>query len=192
MKVVGICGAPAAGKTSLAYSIIGYYNFNSGLLNYNSVKYFYDVDHNILLLGIYNNSGDFEGTDKLSMAVINDAEELIKSMLKDESYDDATIIFEGDRLWCPRWIDFLTVNNTNNLFLYLSVDHEEYARRHMVRRKRGVVQDITFINSRVTKYGNLIRQYPFFTIVKNNDKKDQMNNLKTITDFIDRKSNGSY
>lgn len=191
MKVVGICGAPATGKTTLIHRIIGHYNFNSSLMDYKTVKYFYDLDHNLLLLGIYDGSGDFEGTDKLSMAVINDAEDMLRDMIKDVSFDNATIIFEGDRLWCPRWVDFLVVNGFESLFMYLSVDQDEFARRHLARRRNGQVQDVKFINSRVTKYANLIDQYPFFIIAKNNTHEDQLLNLKKITNFIDRKTHGS-
>jgi hypothetical protein len=188
MKIVGICGAPATGKTTLVHTIVDHYNINTKCISgFQSLKYLHSKRHGIIILGIYDKTTTFGGTDKLSMSVINDAEEFIKAALDYPDFEKATIIYEGDRLWCARWMEFIISLDIEYLFLYLKLNHDEFAKRHLQRLHDGIGQEIQFINSRITKYANLMNTFPVFQAVDNSTLANQKGILQTIYNFIEKK-----
>jgi hypothetical protein len=188
MKIVGICGAPATGKTTLVHAIIDHYGIDTKCISdFQSLKYLYSKRHKIIILGIYDKTTAFGGTDKLSMSVINDAEEFIRAGLDYSDFEKATIIYEGDRLWCARWIEFIINLDIEYLFLYLKLNHDEFAHRHILRMHDKVGQEIQFINSRITKYANLMNTFPVFQVADNSTLVNQKGILQTIYNFIEKK-----
>ena len=92
MKLVGVIGEPATGKTALMRTVLSklpnrYTKFKYGLLRGRSYA------DGLYVLGIYNEGEPFAGTDRLSMAVQPYAIKFLKAI-----EPDATIVFEGDRL----------------------------------------------------------------------------------------------
>ena len=91
-RIIAIGGEPATGKTTLMRRIIKHYGkfntFKSGL-----VQGMYNKEKQLYIIGVYDSSL-FSGTDKLSMAVQPHFIRMIHKQLQ-----DATIVFEGDRLF---------------------------------------------------------------------------------------------
>ena len=92
MRLVGVIGEPATGKTALMRAILerlgdDYEGFKFGLLR--GRKYVGEL----YVLGIYRAGELFAGTDRLSMAVQPFAIKFLKVIPA-----TATVVFEGDRL----------------------------------------------------------------------------------------------
>ena len=84
--VIGACGS---GKTWVMKQLISQYNLNKkGKIN----KFVFQTDGKLSILGNYNGS-TFEGSDKLSMAIMSDCDKMKQVQKKHQM----TIICEGDR-----------------------------------------------------------------------------------------------
>ena len=142
-----IGGLPITGKTTLMRSIrkaLGKYDENTfGLFHYEEYP-------NHIIAGIYN--GDtFDGTDKLSMAVIGDAIKFLKS-------NNKTVLLEGDRLFNQSFIQ-KTIDigyNTKLVICQVNSLDELFARY----KKRGQMQNMSFIKGRQTKISNIRDNFP--------------------------------
>jgi hypothetical protein len=184
MRIVGICGEPATGKTTLANNIMSFDTY--GIKQHGVLRYMEPINGlGPIVLGIYE--GDtFDGTDKLSMAVIDDAENFMYALI--QGNPDACVLFEGDRLWCPRWAKFLTceLRHVNARFYRLYINTPELIKRHTHRAvETGKQQDPKFIMSRKTKYDNLNQQFPgMFQRRANNTKEDGELVAKEIMQFF--------
>lgn len=100
------------------------------------------------MLGVFDGS-TFEGTDKLSMAVINDAIRYIKGLQQDKA---KTVVFvEGDRLFNYRFL-----SETRALLMIIDADEQVLKARH---KGRGDTQTEAFLRSRRSKLENFIRKY---------------------------------
>lgn len=99
-KVIYLGGVPASGKSSVFRVIrdaifTGARPFACGLCRGIAVGQF-------RMLGVFDGS-TFEGTDKLSMAVIGDALSYLRKL---DALPGRTVCFmEGDRLFCKRFIE---------------------------------------------------------------------------------------
>jgi hypothetical protein len=172
MKALAIGGEPATGKTTLIKEIFKdftFQNFSYGLLKGHYVK-----DYNLIIMGIYDGTGVFQGTDRLSMAVNNDFCKFIK-------LNKYNILFEGDRLF-----------SLNNLILVKSIydckiiilEQEEKTLkiRHL---ERNDTQSETFLKGRKTKISNIKQQ------LNNDIEAYKLNNIQetiklanTLTNWI--------
>lgn len=183
MKIVGLCGEPGTGKTTVMRAVRKHFNAKRWFeQKYGTLEYLEHYDSATYVLGKY--TGDmFDGTDKLSMAVINDAE----GFLKQEDAPHVRVLFEGDRLWCPRFVNFC-VNELNAefLFLRLYIDTPSLVKRHTERAAAGHRQDVKFITSRHTKYNNLTKAFPFIFARRANNTEDDLNRIvEEITMFME-------
>jgi len=185
MKIVGLCGVPGTGKTTIMRELMGGYTYN--ILKYGTLEYMipgYNSNNKPFILGKY--TGDmFDGTDKLSMAVINDAEGWLAEVNKNNP--TCNVLFEGDRLWCPRFVNFI-VNELRAefLFIYVLINTPTLVRRHTERAAVGHRQDTKFIVSRHTKYTNLMNTFPgLFQKRTNNNHGDLIKIRDEIQLFLE-------
>jgi hypothetical protein len=180
MKIVGLCGEPGTGKTSIVRELLTnedvWQHRKAGALEYLEYK-----EGNIFILGKYD--GDyFDGTDRLSMAVINDTE----SFLISRNTPTTRVIFEGDRLWCPRFIGTLITLKAEIKLIRVYCGMPQFIERHVARNKLGLKQDPKFINSRKTKYDNLMKQFPgLFQRKVNSTIGDLLAIATEISQFLD-------
>lgn len=185
MKIVGICGEPGTGKTTVMREIIQsiglWENFKFGTLEYMRHK-----ESGIIILGKYNGE-IFDGTDKLSMSVINDTEKFIIQV----SAPQTRILFEGDRLWCSRFIQTCMTIDTDFKFIRLYCGVTQFVERHIQRENQGFHQDTSFITGRKTKYDNLAKQFPFFERMVNNNHADLLKITEYIVQYLDWNHAGS-
>lgn len=152
LTVVAIGGEPATGKSTLVRGVLRFAGdatpFEWGLLKGSLYE-----DDGLAVFGTYGGE-DFDGTDQLSMQVIEDAESFV-----DEAADpdiDAptdTILFEGDRLFTDRFLDHCRTHDNVELHAYvLQVTEEELERRHHLRDDD---QGGSWLEGRKTKYDRL-------------------------------------
>lgn len=149
-KVIYIAGVPASGKSSLIKLVrdnlfADFKEFKHGLC-----RGIESADGKYKMLGVFDGS-TFEGTDKLSMAVINDAIRYIKGLQQGKA---KTVVFvEGDRLFNHRFL-----SETHALLLIIDADEMVLKSRH---EGRGDRQTETFLRSRRSKIENFIKKYKF-------------------------------
>jgi hypothetical protein len=180
MKVVGICGEPGTGKTTIVRGLIQDMSlWRVG--KYKTLEYLEHTKNGIFILGKYD--GDyFDGTDRLSMAVITDTETFLVS----HNTPATRIIFEGDRLWCPRFVGTLFTLGADLKLFRVYCGMGAFIQRHTERRNAGLIQDTKFINSRKTKYDNLMKHFPGLFECKNNTTVNDMAVImKDIDTFLE-------
>ena len=160
-KVFFIAGVPACGKTTLFKQIRSTLFEQGREFKEGKVSGIESADGRYKMLGVFDGSL-FEGTDKLSMTVINDAIAYIKRLKEDN--ERIVIFIEGDRLFNHRFI-----SETNAILLLLDANEVILKQRHI---QRGDTQNDTFLKSRRTKVENYIKKHNVMRIW-NNTPEDQ-------------------
>ncbi len=125
------------------------------------------------MLGVFDET-TFEGTDKLSMTVIDDAIEFVKQQM--DSEQKSVVFVEGDRLFNIRFL-----KETKALLLLIDANERILKARHI---ERGDNQTETFLKSRRSKVENFISKYKAQRIW-NNTLQDQ----ERILNFIIKTAN---
>ena len=145
LTIIG--GLPVTGKTTLMRQIrkkLGKgVKRQFGLLRYENYP-----EH--VVLGIYDD-GTFDGTDKLSMAVMKDA-------LLFLSRQDKNVLIEGDRLFSAKFFKAAQeLGYDVNIFVCVVNKLSELLRRY---KERGQIQSSKFIKGRQTKIQNILQTFP--------------------------------
>jgi ABC-type dipeptide/oligopeptide/nickel transport system ATPase component len=153
-KIIGITGEPGSGKTYSIKTILSnnqkgeWFTYKSGLLRFHKNEL-----RKTIILGLYDNTSVFDGTDRLSMAVQPDAEKFFL----DNFLENYLIIFEGDRLFNCKYLCFIeSLQNTIASWFCIDVDSEICQKQ---RDKRGTKQPDSFIKSRKTKIENISKTH---------------------------------
>ena len=177
-KVIYIAGVPASGKSTLFKQVRqrlfeGATDFKEG-----KVRGLESTDGHYKMLGVFDGS-TFEGTDKLSMTVIDDAIAYIKGL--SEHPEKYVVFVEGDRLFNYRFLA-----ETKATLLLLDANERILKSRHI---ERGDTQTDTFLKSRRSKVENFAKKYNVKRIW-NNTTEDQQRILsfilKTASDYVVR------
>ena len=145
LHIIG--GLPVSGKTTLMRSI-------REILGEPITKQFnllrYEEYPNHIILGIYNGEM-FDGTDKLSMAVMEDAISFLKDNKK-------KVLVEGDRLFSKKFLNGAIKLGYDVKISICKVDSfQEILNRY---KKRGQMQSMSFIKGRQTKIENITGEFP--------------------------------
>ena len=169
-KVIYVAGVPASGKTTLFKRIRERLFKECKKFKEGKVR---GIEQGCYkMLGVFDDS-TFEGTDRLSMTVIDDAIEYINKL---ERSSEKTVVFvEGDRLFNYRFL-----NHAKALVILLDASPSVLAQRH---KERGDNQTNTFLKSRRTKVENFATKYHIGRAY-NNTKEDS----ERILQFIIKKA----
>lgn len=169
-RLLYLAGVPASGKSTLfkrlrADLFADAEEFRHGLLR--GIK---SKDGRLYMLGVFDGS-TFEGTDRLSMAVINDTLEWFNGL-----DSNSTVFVEGDRLFNKR---FLVETQAN--VMIIDAHPTVLAARHA---NRGDNQTETFLRSRRTKVDNIVKMFklPVYT---NNTSSDSERNYHILKRFAE-------
>lgn len=180
MKVIGIGGEPASGKSTLIQGILRRLEARSkgASFGFGLVRGTYYGKDDVFVLGVYSDQERFGGTDRLSMAVQPDAIKFLVHVLG--KYPRPTILFEGDRLFNASFLKAVTSlgEGVRTAFWILKTDREELDRR---RHERRDTQTSTFKRSRATKYYNLLENAAtkWMIQVKRNQTVEDRNRLES-------------
>lgn len=170
-KVIYIAGVPASGKSTL-FRLIRKCLFDEARDFHNGkCRGIESKCGKFKMLGVFDGSM-FEGTDKLSMTVIDDAISYIKGI------NGKSVVFvEGDRLFNYRFL-----HETGAMLLLIDANEKVLKARHI---ERGDSQTDTFLKSRRSKVENFIAKYGVQRIW-NNTLQDQ----ERILNFIIKTAKG--
>lgn len=157
MRTAAIIGVPASGKTTLMLNLLQKLPYeydwewrpegSSGAKLYGSRR-----KGNLHVLGLYDGSGTFQGTDRLSMSVQKTAEAWLKRIAP------SNVLFEGDRLGCESFLNFCAGVGDLRVFC-LEPPADVLAARRSQRTERGEVQTEVWLRGRTTKVNNLIKRF---------------------------------
>ena len=188
--IIAIGGNPGSGKTSLVKSIIfeklanDPWSHNIKDTEFKLLSYSHNPNKNLFILGKYDQTNTFSGTDLLSMAVQPSVKQWITSSAAAKG---STIIFEGDRLFNDSFLSFLYSSLKVNFHIfYLNVPQDILQLRYSLR---GSHQNPSFLKGRITKYNNIInnKSHPYhhlIQIVENNSLEQQQDLVTKILHLI--------
>jgi hypothetical protein len=191
MRIIGIGGEPASGKTTLMRGLLSLWLPGGPTpgndFSYRSVRALHIPQHKVFVVGTYAGT-TFDGTDRLSMSVQPQFEMMLLWLSGKRRFDDYTVIFEGDRLFnsktirrCPEFGPCL--------WIVLSALPGMLKERHQAR---GDAQTERFLRSRETKIARLISAFQgSLECHPNWDEKDQALVIQRILSWMERPSGKS-
>ena len=176
VKVIAMGGEPATGKTTLMFKLISMAYDWQIVKPQKLLDAMYSEKLNLYILGKYVNDGNiFQGTDRLSMAVQPDAVAFF------ESLKDSNVIFEGDRLFNGKMLDFLQEKFPDDFKVpILTVKNSTLDQRHLDRNDD---QDDKFKNSRKTKISNISSSLTLMDYI-NTMVNENIENQTKIIEYI--------
>ena len=172
-NIIAVGGEPATGKTTLMWRIIDSATDWQKIEPKKTLSAIRSESLNLTILGKYDRSEQFAGTDRLSMSVQPSATEFIKEAT-------GNILFEGDRLFNRKFIDAIISCACPFSLVYIETCSNELHNRHVSRKD---TQTETFLKSRQTKYSNIVRSLDLMDVI-HTFKNDNMEDQKIIYDFI--------
>jgi hypothetical protein len=177
--VVLLTGYPATGKSTVMRTVLGQLRerptfFKSGLVS----GFHYGLAR-ITILGNYDITLTFPGTDKLSMAVQPDFNALLGGWRDDHSHNGHILLFEGDRLCNSSSLNRIIELQLPWVGFVLVADQAIINKRHGARDK----QNATWLAGRVTKVDNLVCNYHLQPLT-NNTAVDTLSNAATLLEAV--------
>jgi len=148
MKLIGVIGEPATGKTTLMRRVLSRLGDNYTPFKYGKLLYGRQYPRDLFVLGIYPKGETFGGTDRLSMAVQPVAIRFLRKIPP-----KAIVLFEGDRLTRAGFLE--AAGDKLQLFL-IEATTAEKMRRHKARHD---TQSNQFHRSRATLISRIAGQF---------------------------------
>lgn len=124
-----------------------------------------------VMLGVFDGSM-FEGTDKLSMSVINDALAFIRKL--EGEGRRRVVLVEGDRLLCERFL-----RETGARLLVVEASPNALATRRARRSGLGHTQSETFLKAKRTKVSKLALAF-HASVMTNNSRAELERNAASL------------
>jgi broad-specificity NMP kinase len=176
-KIVAVGGRPGTGKTTLFRKFMEQLEWEK-VEPLKMMPALYNKEHNLYILGKYEEGELFAGTDKMSMAVQPVVQEFVNST-------NANILFEGDRIFNQSFLEFCMDNKEVDLnIVYIEVPETLLEQRY---KDRGSDQSEQFLRGRATKYNNLLSNFDlmsYITTFKNQNLEEQQTILGHLNKIL--------
>jgi hypothetical protein len=154
MKIIGIIGEPAAGKSTVMRNLIatlgGYSVQKQGLVAYTLFH-----DDKVIVAGIYDEQV-FSGTDRLSKGCGPTYRDWFATKNANPEWDDWTFYWEGERFSNSKFFDFFFNECSGVQVNYLVAEDEVLNERNANRSN----QNPTWRKGMKTRMENLKKNYP--------------------------------
>lgn len=187
-NMMAIGGVPASGKTTLMFKLIDSVDDWKTVEPEKLVNCMYSDKLCLYVIGKYErDDNQFQGTDRLSMAVHPQAEKFMNTL----AYEYANlpdkhinVIFEGDRLFSSKFLEYCQDLTDKFSILILNVDNNLIEHRHIDRKD---TQSEKFKQSKETKISNIAGSFFLMDYIKymvNNNIDDQISVIDYINTFF--------
>lgn len=154
MKIIGLIGEPAAGKSTVFRNFIKGLGEGSvkkeGLVGYTEYP-----EDKVFVAGIYDEQV-FSGTDRLSKGCGPKYREWLLEKVNDPAYSDWKFYFEGERFSNSKFFDFFQTLEVPVTVYYLVCDEETLNERNANRSN----QNPSWRKGMATRMRNLRENYP--------------------------------
>lgn len=172
VRVLYLAGVPASGKSSIFRRIRKKHFPTPTEFTHGAARGI--VQGNLAMLGVFDGS-TFEGTDRLSMTVIGDAIDYVRTLEADSAKH--VLLVEGDRLFNERFL-----RETRAALVLIDAAPEVLDARH---HERGDTQTQTFLKGRRSKVENFAKKHRLRRVM-NNDLADQDRIVAGISTLIEQ------
>lgn len=180
-KVLAIGGRPGTGKSTLMKEFMTQFTDWERQKPVPLVDIEYSEAGDIAVIGKYDEGETFSGTDRLSMAVQPNALEFVRDWRA-----PSKIIFEGDRLFNGSFLrDLMDLKDVDLHVILLNAPQDILTARYI---ERGTDQTEKFLQSRATKYSNLLMSFDLMDVIherRNMNLDDQKKIIAEIKDFLE-------
>ena len=158
MKIIGLIGEPAAGKSTVMRDFISHLG-NNEVVKEGLVVYTTYPKDKIMVGGIYDKEV-FSGTDRLSKGCGPKYRDWLNSKINDPEFKDWTFYWEGERFSNSKFFDFFMDLKTPVVTYYLKADPETLNARNAKRSN----QNESWRKGMHTRMENLRKNYPVFEV----------------------------
>lgn len=155
MKIVGLIGEPAAGKSTVFRNFIATLG-NGTIVKEGLIVYTLYPDDNVIIAGKYEEGVTFCGTDTLSKGCGPKYREWLTAQNKDSKWDGYTFYFEGERMSNSKFFDFFFNECSDVTIYYLEADEQTLNERNANRSN----QNPSWRKGMATRMANLKNSYP--------------------------------
>ena len=175
-KIIAVGGVPGTGKTTLFRKFMESLEWEK-IEPVKMLPMLFNKEHNLYILGKYEDGEVFAGTDRLSMAVQPIAQEWIKNV-------DGNVLFEGDRVFNQSFLEFaMGLPQTDLQIVYLKAPKELLEQRY---KDRGSDQSEQFLRGRETKYSNLLSNFELMSYITEFNNTNLEEQAKVL-EFLNKK-----
>ncbi len=176
MKIIGIGGVPASGKSHLIQSYMANVSARLGKpfvpAGYGLAMY--EKCGDVYVMGRYQGVAEFPGTDRMSMNCYRHVKMFWRTLAS--SAPSATVVFEGNRLFKS---DVLTFSEgiADTHWMILTTSEEVLHTRHEERRDN---QSPRILQARQTEINRLIEAKPNVHVVQNDTAQQSTVTLQAL------------
>lgn len=154
MKIIGIIGEPAAGKSTIMRNLIT--TLSSGSVHKEKlVAYTIYPEDKIIIAGIYDEQV-FSGTDRLSKGCGPSYREWLATKNANPEWNSWSFYWEGERFSNSKFFDFFRDECSDATIYYLTADDVTLNERNANRSN----QNPTWRKGMKTRMENLKKNYP--------------------------------
>lgn len=186
MKIIVIGGYPGVGKSTIVLGAIRKLEEKGVTFttaSFGKLVHYLEGDNELIILGKYEEGNQFPGTDTFAM---NAQPEVMEFLLQARGVEfiskmgkhprNPTVLFEGDRLFNGKMLDFLRENSFDTVLCVVEADES----RVKARRQERSEQDENWVKGRKTKVDRLALAYPVEHVLLNNTKKEQQASVEEL------------
>lgn len=190
MKVIVMGGYPGSGKSTIVKEALEHLlalGHVFTLKKYGKLIPYMESNQGLIVFGTYGPTETFPGTDRFPMNAQPEAMQFLLELQANEGGQhgkERTVLFEGDRLFNQKMLQFLEKEGFNVVLCVVSMNRKLLEQR---RNKRSD-QNATWRKGRETKVDRISMSQPVQHMMTNNTEKDMLN----CADELVKEINGEW